>query len=384
MPDVREVYETVTKQKPPEPGALERQQRRQVRSARNKRLGAFAIAAVIGAAAIALVLINTPGADRTTTEPAIRPSPTPPAGTVPETDYLIDLDTGEKTPLPTTIVGTRTSGSGDEVRSGYAVSPDGSRLAYVGSDHGVSVQQIFVANLDGTGVEQVTTVPRALGAEAPAWSPDGSRIAYVSSPGLDLGNIFVLDLAAGGYRQLTFHTGSTGATPRSPSFSPDGSSIVYSVSTWVGSCCAPLGSHVRIVPVTGGKSARLVDSESDGEGLGAADGKLSPDGSLLSYLCDEEGDGQLLCLAKSDGSHARVLVRGNDYLVSHSWSPDGTRIAYWELHSHDVIVVDVATGDVTHVAEGAYPAWLDDDTLIVRIDGCYDHALAARSAGCSG
>ena len=43
MPDVREVYEMVTKQKPPEPGALQRQQKRQVRTARNRKVGAFAI-----------------------------------------------------------------------------------------------------------------------------------------------------------------------------------------------------------------------------------------------------------------------------------------------------------------------------------------------------
>ena len=54
MPDVREVYQMVTAQKPPEPGALERQQRRQVRSARNQKIGAFAVAAAIGVAAIVL------------------------------------------------------------------------------------------------------------------------------------------------------------------------------------------------------------------------------------------------------------------------------------------------------------------------------------------
>ena len=52
MPDVREVYEMVTKQKPPEPGALQRQQKRQVRTARNRKVGAFAIAAAIGLAAV--------------------------------------------------------------------------------------------------------------------------------------------------------------------------------------------------------------------------------------------------------------------------------------------------------------------------------------------
>jgi hypothetical protein len=66
MPDVREVYEMVTKQKPPAPGALERQQKRQVRAARNKKIGAFAVAAAIGAAAVVLVLANRPGGNATT------------------------------------------------------------------------------------------------------------------------------------------------------------------------------------------------------------------------------------------------------------------------------------------------------------------------------
>ena len=77
MPDVRDVYEMVTKQKTPEPGALERQQKRQVRTARNKRFGAFAVAAAIGAAAIVLILANRPAGDATT--PAGTPSTVNPA-----------------------------------------------------------------------------------------------------------------------------------------------------------------------------------------------------------------------------------------------------------------------------------------------------------------
>jgi len=77
MPDVREVYEMVTKHKPPEPGALERQQRRQIRTARNKRVGAFAVAATIGVVAFALFVGSRPEQDGTTpaTEaPAADPS----------------------------------------------------------------------------------------------------------------------------------------------------------------------------------------------------------------------------------------------------------------------------------------------------------------------
>jgi hypothetical protein len=77
MPDVREVYEMVTKQKPPEPGALERQQKRQVRAARNKKVGAFVVAAAIVLAAVVLILATRPG--QNTTTPANKPSAVNPA-----------------------------------------------------------------------------------------------------------------------------------------------------------------------------------------------------------------------------------------------------------------------------------------------------------------
>jgi hypothetical protein len=61
MPDVKEVYEMVTKQKPSDPGALERQHTRQVRTMRNRKLGAFALAAAIGAVAVVVILASLDG-----------------------------------------------------------------------------------------------------------------------------------------------------------------------------------------------------------------------------------------------------------------------------------------------------------------------------------
>ncbi len=58
MTDVREVYDMVTKQKPPEPGALERQHTRQVRTARNRKIGAMVVAAAIGLGALIAVVSN--------------------------------------------------------------------------------------------------------------------------------------------------------------------------------------------------------------------------------------------------------------------------------------------------------------------------------------
>ena len=65
MPDVKEVYEMVTKQKPPDPGALERLHTRQARTMRSRKLGAFAVAAAIGAAAVVVILASLDGQDTT-------------------------------------------------------------------------------------------------------------------------------------------------------------------------------------------------------------------------------------------------------------------------------------------------------------------------------
>jgi Tol biopolymer transport system component len=355
--------------------------RRRDRKRRNQRIAAGVVGIAVFVAAVWIVTSGlsldrsetsvVPGGD--VTGPAeTGPSETGPAETGPSetgpaeigqgrqgpgslpvtaTDYLVDLETGARTPLPESIVGT------EDVTSDYAVSPDGSRLAFTGPIGKGRGKAIFVANLDGTGVEQVTSVDagvleRPAGGGDPAWSPDGSRIAYVGGRGGWWGNVFVVDLATGATTQVTDEPDGGGTS--TPSFTPDGESIVYSSEHEV--------SEVRIVPITGGRSVRLLG----GDGVYAELPVFSPDGSLLSYSCGDEY-GSDLCLANADGTDARVLVGNTD--GPGSWSPDGTRIAYWRWQS-GVYVVDVASGEETWVAEGALPTWLDGHTLIVEADGC--------------
>jgi Tol biopolymer transport system component len=272
----------------------------------------------------------------------------PTARTIPGVDYLFDLKTGEMTQLPNGI-----AGSG----YGYAVSPDGTKVAYTSHDDALR-PQIFIANLDFTDVQQVTHDRR--GAVSPAWSPDGEAIAYATrgstSGDVDNSNIFVLDLATGKTSQVTREKPTTGAV--FPQFSPDGASIIYEVDRGD-------GFSVLIVPVTGGKSVLLVGGgKNDVE---AWVGRFSPDGSMLAVACSGRLEG--ICIAHADGTNLRTLVSG--LLSGPSWSPDGTRIAYTDANTNAniVFVVDVATGDTTFVAEGALEAWLDDQTLIVQAEG---------------
>ena len=299
-----------------------------------------------------------------------------PDAPAPEVPYVIDLTTRDMTPLPEAITGSLATGSFYNAAR-FAASPDGSSLAFIGEgDDGRP--QIFLPDTDGTGVRQVTDDPR--GAFSPAWSPDGTRIAYVGYGSGKVENLFVLDVATGESTQITTD-GTHGLF--APQFTPDGSSILYTDATSLTTdpnfhielfeglitrgCC---GSYpaLGIVPVAGGKSTLLF-----GRGRGgmrdAGNGGLSPDGSLVTMMGSAEGGGGAVrFLANVDGTElARLPGRGST--PAGTWSPDGTRIVCSATDGArgGILVVNVATGNASRVAEGTGAIWLDDRTLLVDV-----------------
>jgi Tol biopolymer transport system component len=369
MIDERERYERAFRQfQMPEP-AMDRLVGRRDRKRRNQRITAGVVGIAVFVAAVWIVT-SVGSLDRSETPAVPGPAetgpalsncvvtrctetgPTPPAGTALETAYLIDLNTGEMTPLPKRIAGY-----------GYAVSPDDTMVAYTSGDR-AGTRQVFIASLDGTDVQQVTHDQR--GASAPAWSPNG-EIAYTSgdyaSRDEDVNNIFVLDLATGETSQVTNEKPTTETNLRVglglgalfPQFSSDGASIIYEVNRGD-------GLSMRIVPVTGGESVLLVGGGKNDVQAGV--GTFSPDGSMLAVACRGRLEG--ICIAHADGTNLRALV-SDPFGVGPKWSPDGTRIAYTSsdtVSGRRVFVVDVATGETTFVADGTAPEWLDDHTLI--------------------
>ena len=148
------------------------------------------------------------------------PTPTPTATPTPTSGkiafqvnnrniHTINADGTVRTPL------TFNTSSGSATKPTW--SPDGSRLAFECND------AICIINADGTGLTTIPNTSNYSDAGEPSWSPDGSRIAYTHYlDDIQSSVIFVINVNGSNLTQLTTGDDSD------PSWSPDGSKLVFS------------------------------------------------------------------------------------------------------------------------------------------------------------
>ncbi len=336
--DTRELLERTGERFPFPDHAFERLTLRRELRIRNRRIGAWIVAAAIAGLAVVLAARALPDSSDRTGGRSPSVAPTVDLDLDGPRHGFVHLPSGEITRIPGVIDGG----------TFYPVSPDGMRFA---------VSQCcdppgpgFVANVDGTGARQVT--PEGVDGFGLRWSPDGTSIVYQGrSAGTEwIGDIFIIDVSQNGRsRQITeLEQFETGTWFLSPTFSADGRSILFHLprrsdrGTW----------DLWTVPVTGGEPTRVRRN--------AAFGGYSIDGTLL-YLSGLQPNflGSGLWLLDEGG--ARQLVEAPE-IGWPRWSPDGTRIAYEQ--GGDVYVLDVASGRSIRVTRGGRPEWLDTDTLV--------------------
>ena len=257
-----------------------------------------------------------------------------------------------------------------------AASPSSGQIAYAELDGGT--WRLMVMRSDGSQ-------PRVLHprhSTDAAWSPDGTRLAYNGQPllgGVEY-QLFVSGADGSRPRRLTYDRGSS----RSPSWSPDGRSIVYSlvlpVEDGTFTCelrivdvatrevrtlvtvgalsfvapvalpCAsfpswsPSGDDIVFNALPGPDSAQGLDEAGplmlvrpDGTGLRAFPDDVvgfapewSPDGGRIVFSAPVDGAGSRWAAqtVRADGTDRRVLTPPTHDAYFTTWSPDGKQIAF--------------------------------------------------------
>ena len=340
----------------------------------------LAAAAIVGALVLGGSLLVLGGGGRSNTPTiTIPPSTTPPAPSIAgATDFPLDYsdlngrilmehlgNAPDLSEMPTTDYhperrrlyfmdpATMTGDTAEEFLPGQPaegklnadVSPDGRKVAFMDT---ADPARIWIANVDGTGLHQVTTDCSGCSELDPAFDPTGTKIAYVHLEGAwrlsrngSNGHIEVRatpnaswleirDLATGAVTVIENTRGpGAEAIPEQPAWSHDGTRIVFHRTTW-GSGDLPVSSVLQIVDIESGAMTPLVATP---QATLAGDPKWSLDDSMILFTDPPWSsmgsigglpDPASILTIPADGSGAAVRLGDG---AGASWMPDG-RILY--------------------------------------------------------
>ena len=226
---------------------------------------------------------------------------------IPGAGIYATSDDGEGT---TAIVRSSFARSGVGAPVEPAWSPDGNSIAFVSRSFAFSPESfssvrrdIYVADVNGERITQLTNTPGA--AEyAPSWSPDGKMIVYDRTVPATQGDIWIMNADGSGQRELF----SSVENETYPSFSPDGSKIVFSSSQ-------DGDSEIYVIDATGEGLRKLT-----GNTYADWAPHWSADGSQIVFASDRYGDDEIFIMS-ADGTDEVTLTDDDATDRSPAWSP---------------------------------------------------------------
>lgn len=199
------------------------------------------------------------------------------------------------------------------------------RLAFA-SSRVDGIPQIFLINFDGTDLVQLTSIP--VGACQPSWSPDGSQIVFVSpcwkeQEKYENSGLVIINVEDGQWTPI----GDVPMGDYEPSWSPDGKQIVFTTLRD--------GKQPKIYVYT-------LSSETSTplavEGSVNVNPSWSPDSRMIVFISNRAGYNQIWTMQRNGTNQQLVSSRRNTDKLSYPvWSPDGRTVAYTQAANDQAI-----------------------------------------------
>jgi TolB protein len=231
------------------------------------------------------------------------------------------------------------------------------QIAFVSSRTGA--KEIWAMDYDGANQHPLTSL-RSISL-TPRWSPDSSRIAltcYATGAGGPASpQICMYSVDAGKVVSFPRFKGTNSA----PSWSPDGSQIVFSSSM-------PGNPELYSISAGGSGLKRLTFAN----GASTSPAWNPKTGQSIAFVSDRSGVPKLY-LMNSDGTGAVNLdLPDKGYLIDPAWAPNGQLLAFsWRRPSnnYDIYIMDVATRQIIELTRDSgrneRPSWAPDGRHLV-------------------
>ena len=289
------------------------------------------------------------------------------------------------------------------VDSQISLSPDGSQIAFVRSFPGKHYDALIVANNDGTGEREVSTMqhPKKFSFSGSAWSPDGTAIAVGMSE--DNGATFILNavpLLGGTPRVLTdqrwtalrglawsddgrdlFFIASTKESPPAQLWRVESQKgalerITNDLNNYEGVHLTKDGSKIVTMqvaeiinlwvfdPSTSATARKLTFGTKEGGG-----GVVALHNGQVAYIVEENGKLNLWSVSRDGGNASQLTTAGASVPTS---TADGKYLVYASVRTgvRHLYRLDLATGEEMQLTNGGgenYPGCSPDGRWVVYI-----------------
>jgi Tol biopolymer transport system component/tetratricopeptide (TPR) repeat protein len=226
------------------------------------------------------------------------------------------------------------------------LSPDGSMIAFA-SRRGGGGHDLFVMNADGTNQRRLPVFAKlGAGGATPGWSPDGKRIVFKSR--VNRVDLYVINVDGTGLVKLTDEPRGV----NTPAWSPDGRKIAFANLRH-----GP--PEIYVMNADGSGQVRLTFNT-----VRDVRPAWSPDSRRIAFHSDRDGEMEIYVM-NADGSDTRRLTRNPTEDGFPSFSPDGKRIVFHRrVLGHGAIFTMKADGsdikrltEISPIAFSGFPNW---------------------------